>query len=127
MSLKAMTAPFTKRPEGIEPFLPAKEYELSRLFYQAMGFHITYEEPNMTRFEDSTIAFFINRGYHKDWAENTMVQLKVHDITTWYHRIEAIDSQQFSFRFFPIKDAPYGKTFQVIDPTGILWHITEIR
>ncbi len=122
-----MTIHSTKRPEGIEPFLPAKDYEISRSFYQAMGFQITYEEANMVRFEASTIAFFINRAYHKEWAENTMVQLKVHDIESWYQRLSTLDPNTYSFRCFTIKSAPYGRTFQVIDPTGILWHITEIR
>lgn len=122
-----MTIHSIKRPEGIEPFLPAKDYEISRSFYQAMGFQITYEEANMVRFEASTIAFFINRAYQNEWAENTMVQLKVHDIESWYQRISTLNSNTYSFRCFAIKSAPYGRTFQVIDPTGILWHVTEIR
>lgn len=58
--------------ELIRPFLPAKNFELSKRFYEALGFE---------KLLDSDVAIFrLGRGefllqsyYQKEWADNFMM------------------------------------------------------
>ena len=82
-----------KIPSGTEtprPFLPAKDFDLSKSFYQALGFTMLLDS-DVAIFEVGSCGFILQRHYHKQWAENCMMQLMVDDLDAWWANIQALD------------------------------------
>ena len=106
-------------------FLPSKDYELSKAFYQRLGFKIAWEGEDLTIMKDDHIEFFLQKFYVKAWAENTMIQLFVDNIVEFYHLVERLKQEFPSIRFKPIQQEDYGTTFHLLDPSGVLLHIMQ--
>ena len=65
--------------EVARPFLPTKDFEVSRAFYEALGFKKVFDS-QVAIFAVGATSFILQRGYEKSWAENTMMQLMVDDL-----------------------------------------------
>ena len=69
-------------PDGgaaIQPFLPARDFALSRAFYQALGFTLV-RDADVAILGVGQSGFILQRYYQKEWAENGMMQLMVDDL-----------------------------------------------
>jgi uncharacterized glyoxalase superfamily protein PhnB len=72
--------------------------------------------------------FILQQYYQKDWAENTMMQLMVDDLDSWWSHIERLG---LSARFGvpapkPPAMQPWGlRIAYVVDPCGVLWHVAQ--
>ena len=69
-------------PSGTElarPFLPAKDFERSKAFYEALGFEKLLDG-DVAIFRMGSSGFILQRGYQREWAENFMMQLMVDDL-----------------------------------------------
>lgn len=115
--------------EIARPFLPTKDIDHSRAFYEALGFKKTFEG-QVVIFAVGTTSFILQRGYEKTWAENTMMQLIVDDLDAWWQHIAALDLPK-TFNVQPPKPPqmqPWGlRVAFVYDPCGVLWHFSERR
>lgn len=115
--------------ERVRPFLPTKDFDLSRRFYEALGFEKVLDS-EVAIFNAGSGGFILQRGYQKDWAENCMMQLMVDDLDAWWARIESLTLAE---RFGVPKPSapamqPWGlRVAYLIDPAGVLWHISERR
>lgn len=122
----------TTIPTGTElarPFLPTKDFDLSRDFYESLGF-TKLHDGEVAIFSAGSGGFILQRYYQKAWAENTMLQLMVDDLDQWWAHIEALDLPG-RFGVQPPK-APamqeWGlRVAYVYDPAGVLWHVCERR
>lgn len=119
-------------PSGTErarPFLPAKDYDLSKRFYEALGFEKVLDG-EVAIFNAGSGGFIVQRGYDKTWAENTMMQLMVDDLDLWWRHIAALDLPG-AFQVQPPKPPamqPWGlRTAYLYDPCGVLWHVCQRR
>jgi len=119
-------------PSGTEltrPFLPAKDFDVSKAFYEALGFEKLLDG-EVAIFRMGSSGFILQRGYQKVWAENFMMQLMVDDLDAWWTHIIALDLPgRFNVQA-PRAPAmqPWGlRTVYVYDPAGVLWHIAERR
>lgn len=119
-------------PKGTElarPFLPAKEYDVSKRFYEALGFQKVLDG-QVAVFNAGSGGFILQNYYQKDWAENTVMQLMVDDLDGWWaHIVELSLAEEFGVQ--PPKAPamqPWGlRTAYVYDPSGVLWHIAQRR
>ncbi len=115
--------------EVARPFLPTKDFEVSRAFYEALGFKKVLDS-QVAIFAVGSTSFILQRGYEKIWAENTMMQLMVDDLDAWWARIAALDLAK-TFKVQPPKPPamqPWGlRVAYVYDPCGVLWHFSERR
>ncbi len=115
--------------ESARPFLPAKDFDASKSFYEALGFRKLLDG-DVAIFEVGDTSFILQRYYKKEWAENCMMQLMVDDLDQWWTHIETLDLAK-SFDVAPPKPPamqPWGlRVAFLIDPTGILWHVAERR
>ena len=119
-------------PNGTEllrPFLPAKRYDLSKRFYEALGFQKVLDG-QVAIFNAGSGGFILQNYYQKDWAENTVMQLMVDDLDGWWaHIVELRLAEEFGVQ--PPKAPamqPWGlRTAYVYDPSGVLWHIAQRR
>ena len=119
-------------PDGAEmarPFLPAKNFEISKNFYETLGFKKLLDA-DVAIFGIGGSAFILQNYFHEAWADNCMMQLMVDDLDAWWGHIIALDlSERFGVRS-PKAPAmqPWGlRVAYLFDPSGVLWHIAERR
>ena len=119
-------------PSGTErarPFMPAKDFDLSRNFYEALGFEKVLDG-EVAIFNAGSGGFILQRAYHKAWADNFMMQLMVDDLDAWWAHIDGLDLPA-KFKVKPPRAPamqPWGlRIAYVWDPTGVLWHIGQRR
>jgi len=117
-------------PTGTElarPFIPGKDFELSKRFYEALGFEKVFDG-EVAIFSTGSGGFILQRYFQKDWAENFMMQLVVDDLDAWWVHIESLD---LPARFGvpkpkPPAMQPWGmRVAYVVDPSGVLWHLSQ--
>jgi uncharacterized glyoxalase superfamily protein PhnB len=115
--------------ERVRPFVPARDFDLSKRFYEALGFEKVLDG-EVAIFNAGSGGFVLQRHYQKDWAENSMLQLLVDDLDAWWAHIEALDLPA-KFGVQPAQPPavqPWGlRTAYVFDPCGVLWHVAERR
>lgn len=117
------------RTELVRPFLPTKDIETSKQFYQALGFEMTLDS-EVVILNAGSGGFILQRHFHEDWASNCMMQLMVDDLDAWWSRIAALDLPKRFGITPPMPPAmqPWGlRIAYVVDPAGVLWHITQRR
>ena len=121
-----------KMPSGTEiarPFMPAKDFDLSKRFYEALGFEKVLDG-DVAIFRAGSGGFILQRYYQEDWANNFMMQLMVDDLDAWWAHIQALNlPEQFGVPApRPPAMQPWGlRIAYVIDPSGVLWHVAQRR
>lgn len=119
-------------PNGTElarPFLPSKDFDCSKRFYEALGFEKTLDG-EVAIFNAGSGGFILQRHFHEEWAANCMMQLMVDDLAAWWTHIESLD---LPGRFgVPPPKAPAMQPWgllvaYVVDPAGVLWHVAQRR
>lgn len=117
------------KTELARPFLPAKDFDLSKRFYEALGFEILLDA-EVAIFGVGASSFILQRYYQREWAENFMMQLMVDNLDDWWTHIQTLDlPTKFNVPSpKPPKTQPWGlRIAYVVDPSGVLWHVAERR
>jgi uncharacterized glyoxalase superfamily protein PhnB len=122
----------TTIPAGTElarPFLPARDFTLSKQFYETLGFEKLLDS-EVAIFGVGASSFVLQNYFQEDWAANSMMQLMVDDLDSWWQHIEALDLPA-RFGVSPPKPPavqPWGlRIAYVVDPSGVLWHVAQRR
>ena len=114
---------------AFRPFIPAKNFETSLRFYEAMGFEAYPLGDTLAELSLGTHAFLLQRYYVKEWADNTMMHVLVNDVGAWWRHINSLDlASRFDVKppIAPRRE-PWGLTVAYVsDPSGILWHFAEL-
>jgi uncharacterized glyoxalase superfamily protein PhnB len=119
-------------PTGTEaprPFLPARDFGVSKSFYEALGFEKLLDG-DVAIFMVGTGGFILQDYHQADRAGTMMMQLMVDDLDAWWAHVETLD---LPARFDvpaprPPAMQPWGlRIAYVVDPAGVLWHIAERR
>jgi predicted enzyme related to lactoylglutathione lyase len=122
----------TTVPTGTElarPFLPAKDFDLAKHFYEALGFTKVLDG-EVAIFRVGTGGFILQRFYEQAFAENMMMQLMVDDLDAGWAHIESLDlAQHFGISMLRAPAMqPWGlRVAYIADPTGVLWHVAQRR
>lgn len=115
--------------ELARPFMPAKDFELSKRFYEVLGFEKVLDS-EVAIFNAGSGGFILQRYFQEEWASNFMMQLMVDDLDAWWAHIESLDLPK-NFGVPPPKAPamqPWGlRVAYVVDPCGVLWHIAQRR
>jgi len=128
------TAPTGKMtvPSGTEAaraFLPARDFERSKAFYEALGF-TKLLDGDVAIFSVGSSAFILQRNYVQTWAENCMMQLMVDDLDSWWAHVESLDLAA-AFGVQPPRAPamqPWGlRVLYIFDPSGVLWLVAQRR
>ena len=119
-------------PQGTEsarPFLPSKNFAISKTFYETLGFNKLLDS-DVAIFQVGSSAFILQDYYQTEWAGNFMMQLMVDDLDAWWAHIQALDLTT-SFDVQPPRPPalqPWGlRVAYLFDPSGVLWHVAERR
>lgn len=110
----------------IRPFVPARDFASSRLFYAALGFTTDYADDDLAILEFEGAGFLLQNYYVAAFADNCMNQLFVPDLDGWWPRTAEL-VERFGVR------APVAPEMQawgirvgfLYDPSGVLWHVAE--
>lgn len=108
--------------KSLKPYVPAKDYELSKRFYAALGFNASEGWGGTTDFELNGFAFRLQNYYVQEWADNFMFVISVEDVDAWHRRaVELLDSHAFAgMRVQPPAPVDDALVLHVFDPTGVL-------
>ena len=108
----------------IRPFVPARDFALSRAFYQAIGFRIEYEDDGLVIFEQDGAGFLLEK--RTGTAADAMHQFFVRDLDGWWRRTEGL-VERFGVRL-PVPPALRSWGIRVgflYDPSGVTWQVSE--
>lgn len=124
-----MKASFPTHTELARPFLPAEDFDLSKRFYEALGFTKVLDG-DVAIFRLGASSFILQNYFQKEWAGNFMMQLMVDDLDAWWAHVTALDLPA-KFGVTPPKPPelqPWGlRIAYVFDPSGVLWHVAQRR
>jgi len=109
----------------IRVFIPSKDYEVSKRFYQALGFEMERASDDLSIFKNNGCTFFLTRHYNPDIETNLMLQLAVSDIDDVYGSLSTLTD--FDIKYPPIIIEPWGRVIYLTGPSGELWHITQFH
>lgn len=115
--------------QGIAPFIPAKDFELSKRFYLDLGFGVVAAINNAVLLQLEGYGFWLQDYYIDDWASNCMLCLYVEDLNAWHQRLNSMDWKNTYVSPAMILTGPHQQEgalmMQVADPSGVLWHIRQ--
>ncbi|MHA4896478.1 VOC family protein [Pedobacter sp. PWIIR3] len=111
-------------PVSIRPFIGAKDFELSRSFYNYIGFQEIVLNPSLSLFKWGQLGFYLQKAYVKDWIDNTMIFFEVENVEDIWETLNALElSRNYEgVRLLPIRQESWGRECFLHDPSGILWH-----
>lgn len=114
-------------PKSILTFVPAKDFDLSCRFYEALGFRAADDHPDVRYYGLGQSGFLLQNFYVKAWANNFMMAMHVADLDAWWDHVQTlVASGEFSgVRAKEPALEDWGmRVLQLWDPSGVLWHIT---
>lgn len=103
-------------------YTPAKDYELSKSFYAALGFELTEGFGDTMDCRLGNAVFRLQNYYVEDWANNFMMKLVVDDVDEWYSHVKkVIDKGKFGIARVAAPELVGGaRLIHVVDPSGVL-------
>jgi hypothetical protein len=114
---------------AIRPFVPSKEYAVSKRYYEALGFVATHSDDEVTILKMGAFSFILQNYYQQQFAENCMIQMLVRDADAWWqqHAPETL-AGEFGLREprAPAMQSWGLKVGFIFDPCGVLWHVAEV-
>ena len=113
---------------GLQPFVPARDFALSKRFYLELGFEPAHEDEQIAILKLDGFGFILQNFYVKEFAENCMMQPLVRDTDEWWRRIDPghlVDTFGVTPPRAPATQS-WGMTVGFLfDPSGVLWHVAE--
>jgi catechol 2,3-dioxygenase-like lactoylglutathione lyase family enzyme len=111
----------------LKPFVPAKNFDLSKRFYRDMGFTLASDAEGIAYFHHENVSFLLQNFYVKELADNLMLHLLVEDVDAWRAQLVNADiSCRYGVRISPVQQQPWRmRDFVVGDPSGVLWRIAQ--
>jgi hypothetical protein len=112
---------------SLEPFVPSGgNMEIAKEFFKEIGFAINWDSGDYVGFQRDDCRFILQKYDVAEFAANFMLSVKVSSILEFQALLEekAI-AQRFGVKIGRIKQEPYGKELNVIDPAGVCWHFVE--
>jgi uncharacterized glyoxalase superfamily protein PhnB len=114
----------------LRAFVPTRDAELSKRFYTDLGFAINWSDKEIAELQIGSFRFLLQNFYVAEHAGNFMMSLVVEDADVWWEHIErqGIAKKYPGIICSPPKMQPWGiRVLYLSDPTGVLWHISDMR
>ncbi len=111
----------------IKAFVPARDFETSKRFYQDLGFTMASSSDATAYFHHGSSSFLLQNFYAKAAADNFMMHLLVEDVEAWWRQIQDQDLvAKYGVKTEPPSDKPWRiRDFAITDPSGVLWRIGQ--
>lgn len=112
----------------VRPFVPSKDFALSKDFYAALGWSVHHIDDTLALMENANHRFYLQNYYTKEFAENMMLHITVADARACAEQIrELLASGRFpGARVSQPKQETYGAIVTYVwDPAGVLLHLAQ--
>jgi uncharacterized glyoxalase superfamily protein PhnB len=111
----------------IKAFVPAKDFAISKQFYQEIGFTMASEGGGVAYFHYEHASFLLQDFCAEGFAENYMMHLLVEDVDAWWQKVEASGVvAKYGVKIWPVTLQPWRmRDFCIADPSGVLWRIGQ--
>ena len=111
----------------IKAFVPAKDFELSKQFYQDLGFTLASDDEGCTYFRHGNCSFLLQDFYVLEHADNFMMHILVKDIEKWHAQVVASGvAEKYGVKVTEVTEVPWGMLdFMVVDPSSVLWRFGQ--
>lgn len=111
----------------IKAFVPARDFALSKQFYQDLGFELRSDGGGVAYFAHGNTSFLLQDFYQSEHASNFMMHLLVEDVAAWHRRVLASGvAERFWVTVGELEEQPWGmRDFVLYDPSGVLWRIGQ--
>jgi catechol 2,3-dioxygenase-like lactoylglutathione lyase family enzyme len=112
----------------IKAFVPARDFALSKQFYEDLGFTIAWSTDDLAYVRYETASFLCCKTFYvSEHASNFMMHLLVEDVDAWWRQVQSRGLQsKYQIMLEPPADRPWGlRDFVITDPTGVLWRIGQ--
>lgn len=115
------------RAVEIKAFVPARDFELSKRFYQDIGFTLASGNDGVAYFHHGETNFLLQDFYAEALASNFMMHLLVEDVDAWWrHLQDAGVAAKYGVNVGGIEQQPWRmRDFVLFDPSGVLWRIAQ--
>jgi hypothetical protein len=91
----------------IKTFLPARNFDLSKHFYQALGFTIPWSDDTLAYVHHGNCSFLLQKFYVPEHAQNFQMHLLVENADDWWrHLDEQKIAQTFGVEIGTPEDRP---------------------
>lgn len=111
----------------IKAFVPAKDFDLSKQFYQDLGFDLAWADDHLAEFRQGYSSFLLQNFYNEVHAANFMMHLLVGDVDAWWRHVQ---DQALPAKYSVHAEAPADRgsmrDFVIVDPTGVLWRVGQV-
>jgi hypothetical protein len=117
-------------PRSLRTFIGAKDFEISRRFYNDLGFEESVIDSKMSYFRvNENCGFYLQDYYVADWVNNSMVFLEVDDLDLCAEELlgKGLEHKYENVRFTGIQTFEWGRECFMHDPAGVLWHFGEFK
>jgi uncharacterized glyoxalase superfamily protein PhnB len=116
-----------RRVVEIKAFVPAKDFALSKRFYQDVGFTMASDNDGVAYFHHGEASFLLQDYFTEELANNFMMHLLVEDVDEWHKGIEdAGIATRYGVKVGRIELQPWRmRDFTLFDPSGVLWRIAQ--
>jgi uncharacterized glyoxalase superfamily protein PhnB len=111
----------------IKAFVPSKNFELSKQFYQDIGFTMASEGGGIAYFHFGNASFLLQDFCADAFAENFMMHILVEDVDAWWDRVQQSGVvAKYGVQVSNIEQQPWRmRDFCLTDPSGVLWRIGQ--
>ncbi len=119
-----------RKINDFKPFVPSNDHEVSKAFYQHMGFKINWADGDVCEVDTNFgYRFLLLDKNHNNYAHSLMLHFMVNSAQEWYdHFTEIKLAEAFKgTKVAPPKLMPWGLLITYVwDPAGVLLHFAEI-
>ena len=117
----------------IKAHLPARDFEISKRFYQDIGFTLCWSNVGLAYLhagphgDHGKVGFLLQDYYVKEFAEHLQMHLLVQDVDAWWAEIQAKQiAQKYNVAIGAPEDREWQmRDFTLFDPSGVLWRIAQ--
>lgn len=111
----------------IKAFVPSKNFELSKQFYQDLGFTMASEGGGVAYFHFGHVSFLLQDFCAESLAENFMMHILVEDVNAWWNHVQQSGVlAKYGVNVTALEDQPWRmRDFCLCDPSGVLWRIGQ--
>ncbi|MDC6168853.1 VOC family protein [Paucibacter sp. XJ19-41] len=115
------------RVTEIKAFVPSKDFNLSKQFYQDLGFTMASEGGGVAYFHWDHVSFLLQDFCAEGLAENFMMHILVEDVEAWWERVQQSGvSTKYGVKVSDVESQPWRmRDFCLTDPSGVLWRIGQ--
>ncbi|HEX4807892.1 MAG TPA: hypothetical protein VH325_03130 [Bryobacteraceae bacterium] len=110
--------------EAMRPMAPAKDFEISKRFYEELGFRPEILSDGLVEMHLGAFSFILQNYYAEQWANNFVMHMRVSDVNLWWDRIVRLNlAERYGVKATSPHLESWGLVAGLIDPSGVIWRI----